>query len=141
MRQFRLSTLLLLIAIAALSIALIVLQIRSWHREAELQVRLAKAWPLYLKQQREDELTRQTMQHVQATLARLRATTATRRLAEADLRKREGAEKILQDGEVRQGQGEAQAQQDKWEAAPRNDDKHARSVRTLASRRRSEAIS
>ena len=141
MRQFRLSTLLLLIAIAALSIALIVLQIRSWRREAELQVRLAKAWPLYLKQQREDELTRQTMQHVQATLARLRATTATRRLAEADLRKREGAKRFCRMGKCGKDKAKRRHSKINGRPRPRNDDKHARSVRTLASRRRSEAIS
>jgi hypothetical protein len=57
MKRFRLSTLMLLIVIAALSVALVVQQRRAARREAELQARLAQSWPLFLKkQQLEDEM-------------------------------------------------------------------------------------
>jgi cell division protein FtsL len=42
MRRFRLGTLMLLIVIAALSIALVVLQQRAARREAELQAQMTK---------------------------------------------------------------------------------------------------
>jgi hypothetical protein len=54
MRRFRLSTLMLLIVLAALCVALVVQHDRATHRETELQARLAQSWPLFLKQQRED---------------------------------------------------------------------------------------
>ena len=58
MRRFRLSTLMLLVVIAALGVALVVQQRRSARREADLQARLAQSWPVYLKQQREEALLR-----------------------------------------------------------------------------------
>ncbi len=54
MRRFRLSTLMLLIVIAALVVAIGVQR----RREAELQARLAQSWPVYLKQKREEALLR-----------------------------------------------------------------------------------
>ncbi len=65
MRRFRLSTLMLLIVIAALSIALVVQHVRSSRREAELQARLAQSWPLFLKQQREETQLRQMVEAMQ----------------------------------------------------------------------------
>ena len=54
MRRFRLSTLLLLVVIAALGVALVMQR----RREADLQARLAQSWPVYLQQQREEALLR-----------------------------------------------------------------------------------
>ena len=51
MKRFRLSTLMLLIVIAALGTALVVQQRRAARREAELQARLAQAQPLFSKLQ------------------------------------------------------------------------------------------
>ncbi len=50
MKRFRLSTLMLLIAIAALCIGLVVQHHRAARREADLQARLALSWPLFLKE-------------------------------------------------------------------------------------------
>ena len=55
MRRIRLSTLMLLIVIAALSVALVVQQRRAARREAELQARLAQSWPLFVKMQQTEE--------------------------------------------------------------------------------------
>jgi hypothetical protein len=67
MRRFRMSTLMLLIVIAALGIALVVQQQRSARREAEFRVTLRRAllltpsprsediWQSFLKQHREHE--------------------------------------------------------------------------------------
>ncbi len=52
MRRFRMSTLMLLIAIAALSMALLVQHHRATRREAEMRARLAQSWPLFLEKQR-----------------------------------------------------------------------------------------
>ncbi len=61
MKRYRLSTLMLLIVIAALSIALVVQYRRYARREAELRARLAQAWPAFVKQQKEtDEMRRLT---------------------------------------------------------------------------------
>jgi hypothetical protein len=54
MRRFRLSTLMLLVVIAALGVALVMQR----RQEANLQARLAQSWPVYLKQQREEALLR-----------------------------------------------------------------------------------
>jgi hypothetical protein len=54
MKRLRLSTLMLLIVIAALCVALVM----QHRREAALQARLAQSWPLFLKQQREEALLR-----------------------------------------------------------------------------------
>jgi hypothetical protein len=58
MKRFRLSTLMLLIVIAALSIALMLQQHRASRREAELQGRLAQSWPLFVKRQQTEEQIR-----------------------------------------------------------------------------------
>ena len=55
MKRFRLSTLMLLIVIAALGVGLAVREHRAARREAELQARLALSWPLFLKQQKRTE--------------------------------------------------------------------------------------
>jgi hypothetical protein len=63
MRRFRLSTLMLLVVIAALCVALVGQQQRAARqhdravrREAELQARLAQSWPLFLKQQQRKDI-------------------------------------------------------------------------------------
>lgn len=55
MRRFRMSTLMLLIVIAALGIALMLEHRRASRREAELQARLAQSWPLFLKLQQTEQ--------------------------------------------------------------------------------------
>jgi hypothetical protein len=55
MKRFRLSTLMLVIVIAALCIGLMVQHERASRREAALQARLALSWPLYVKQQMQEE--------------------------------------------------------------------------------------
>jgi hypothetical protein len=45
MKRFRLSTLMLLVVIAALGVALVVQHRRAARREAELEARLAESWP------------------------------------------------------------------------------------------------
>jgi hypothetical protein len=85
MRRFRLSTLMLLIVIAALGVALVM----QHRREAELQARLAQSWPLYLKQQREAALLRQMVVGMQR---KYREELAKRSLKEAQQQEREDAE-------------------------------------------------
>jgi hypothetical protein len=58
MKRFRLSTLMLLIVIAALCVALVVQHRRSIRIEAELRARLAESWPLFLRQQVPEEQMR-----------------------------------------------------------------------------------
>ena len=55
MKRFRLSTLMLLIVIAALGVGLAVRDHRAVRREASFQARLAQSWPLFLKQQKRTE--------------------------------------------------------------------------------------
>ena len=55
MKRFRLSTLMLLIVIAALGVGLVVRERRAARVEAELRARLAQSWPLFLKQQKDAE--------------------------------------------------------------------------------------
>lgn len=88
MRRFRLGTLMLLIVIAALSLALVVQHHRSARREAELQARLAQSWPLFLKQQGEDVQMRRI---VEAMQRRHSAELAKRSVAEAREQEREDA--------------------------------------------------
>jgi hypothetical protein len=85
MRRFRLSTLMLLIVVAAQGVALVMQR----RREAELQARLAQSWPLYLKQQREDALLRQM---IKAKQRKYREELAKRSLKEAQQKEREDAE-------------------------------------------------
>ena len=54
MKRFRLSTLMLMIVVVALAAALVQRRRRAARREAKLQARLAKSWPLFLKQQNEE---------------------------------------------------------------------------------------
>jgi competence protein ComGF len=89
MKRFRLSTLLLLIVIAALSIALVVQHVQTSRREAELQARLAQSWPLFLKQQREEGLLRQTIEAMQR---KHREELAKRSPGEVQQQEREDAE-------------------------------------------------
>lgn len=89
MKRFRLSTLMLVIVIAALSIALAVQHVRTSRREAELQARLAQSWPLFLKQHREEALLRQM---VEAKQRKYREELAKRSLGEAQQQEREDAE-------------------------------------------------
>jgi colicin import membrane protein len=89
MKRFRLSTLMLLIVIAALGTALVMQQRRAARREAELQARLAQSWPLFLKQQREDTQMRLL---VEAMQKKHRAELAKRSEAEARQQEREDAE-------------------------------------------------
>jgi hypothetical protein len=65
MRRFRLSTLMLLIVIAALAIALVVEEQRAARREAELQAemaalqsRLAQSWPVVLPPRKQKAMPR-----------------------------------------------------------------------------------
>lgn len=85
MKRIRLSTLMLLLVIAGLGLALAM----SAHRESELKARLAKSWPLYLKQQREDAQLRQMVVGMQS---RYRQELAKRSLAEAQQQERIDAE-------------------------------------------------
>ena len=62
MKRFRLSTLMLLIVIVALSTALVVHHVRSSRREAELQARLAQSWPLFLQKQLVDKNYQEAVQ-------------------------------------------------------------------------------
>ncbi len=55
MKRFRLSTLMLVIAIAGLCVGVVVQRERASRREAALQARLALSWPVYLKQQAVEE--------------------------------------------------------------------------------------
>jgi hypothetical protein len=55
MKRLRLSTLMLLIVIAALSTALVVQHIRASRREAESQSRLAQSWPLFVQKKLVDK--------------------------------------------------------------------------------------
>ena len=74
MRRFRLSTLLLLIVIASLSIALAVQQRRGSRREAELQGRLALSWPVYQKQQQRNAQMKLDMDYTKKLVRRINAT-------------------------------------------------------------------
>jgi hypothetical protein len=56
MKRFRMSTLMLLVVIAALCVALLVRERRAARREAELQARVARAWPAYLREQARKEI-------------------------------------------------------------------------------------
>jgi hypothetical protein len=56
MRRFRLSTLMLLVVIAALCVGLVVEQRRAARREAELQARLAQSWPVFLKSKQQADI-------------------------------------------------------------------------------------
>jgi hypothetical protein len=85
MRRFRLSTLMLLIVIAALGVALVMQR----RREADLQARLAQSWPLYLKQQREEALLRQMVVGMQR---KYREELALRSPKEAQQQEREDEE-------------------------------------------------
>jgi competence protein ComGF len=89
MKRFRLSTLLLLIIIAAMAIALVVEHVQTSRREAELQARLAQSWPLFLKQQREDAKLRQI---IDAKQRKYREELAKRSPGEAQQQEREDAE-------------------------------------------------
>jgi hypothetical protein len=53
MRRFRLSTLMLLIVIAALSLTLVVQQRQATRREAELRAQLARFLPVVLPPQKQ----------------------------------------------------------------------------------------
>jgi hypothetical protein len=68
MKRFRLSTLMLLVVIAALGIALVVQYRRYARREAELQVRLTQAWPVFLKQQKETAEIRRLQEELLAKM-------------------------------------------------------------------------
>jgi hypothetical protein len=85
MKRFRLSTLMLLIVIAAQGVALLMQR----RREAELQTRLAQSWPLYLKQQREQSQLRLI---IEAKQRKYREELAKRSLKEAQQQEREDAE-------------------------------------------------
>jgi hypothetical protein len=80
MKRFRLSTLMLLIVIAALGGGLTVQHHRASRREAKLQARLAQSWPLFVKQQREDAQMRLQIEVMQQ---KHRAELANRSEAEA----------------------------------------------------------
>jgi len=93
MKRFRLSTLMLLIVIVALCIALVVQHDRASRYEAELQVRLAQSWPLFLKQQRDDLKMRLLVEGMQQ---RYREELAKRSEAEAQRQQRKDADMNLQ---------------------------------------------
>ncbi len=85
MRRFRLSTIMLLIAIAALGVALVVRERRAARREAKLQAemanlqaRLAQSWPVFLKHQRNTDMNLM----MKAMEQRIRAKLAERGEAE-----------------------------------------------------------
>jgi hypothetical protein len=84
MKRVRLSTLMLLIVIAALIVALAMQR----RREAELQARLAQSWPLYLKQQREEVALRRLVETMQR---KYREELAKRSPREAQQQEREDA--------------------------------------------------
>jgi hypothetical protein len=62
MKRLRLQTLMLLIVIAAQGMALVVREYRAARREAELQARLALAWPPFVKQQQVAASIREAVQ-------------------------------------------------------------------------------
>jgi hypothetical protein len=61
MKRLRLSTLMLLVVIGAQGVALVTVA----RREAQLRARLAKSWPLFLKQQREEQQIRRLVEAMQ----------------------------------------------------------------------------
>ena len=80
MKRFRLSTLMLVIAIAGLCVGVVVQHERASRREAALQARLALSWPVYLKQQAEEEAINLS---IQARKQRYLRTLAERAKADA----------------------------------------------------------
>jgi hypothetical protein len=86
MKRIRLGTLMLLVVIAGLCLTLVM----AARREADLKARLAKSWPLFLKQQREDAELRQVVVGMQS---RYRQELAKRNPAEA--RQQEGIDAEL----------------------------------------------
>jgi hypothetical protein len=89
MKRFRLSTLMLLIVIAALGITLVVQHRRAIRTEAELRARLSQSWPLFLKQQQDD---RQMRRFIEGMQQRHREELAKRSEAEAERQERDDAE-------------------------------------------------
>jgi hypothetical protein len=81
MKRFRLSTLMLVIVIAALCVGLAVQLERASRREAELQARLVLSWPLYVKQQMQEE---QIKLEIEARNQRRLQTLAKQREANAE---------------------------------------------------------
>jgi hypothetical protein len=78
MKRFRLSTLMLVIVIAALCVGLVVQHDRASRREAALQARLALSWPLYLQRQAVEEAIKleieaRTQRHLQTFAERAKA--------------------------------------------------------------------
>jgi hypothetical protein len=73
MKRFRLSTLVLLIVIAALGMDLLIQFNRAFRRDAELRARLAQPGPLFLKQQREDAELRAYIEEMQRRRRQLQA--------------------------------------------------------------------
>ena len=82
MKRFRLSTLMLLIVIAALGVALVLSQMRAARREAQLKARLVEAWPRV----REEQLEREKLQ---ALLEKMR----TKYLEDLAIRTEAGAQR------------------------------------------------
>lgn len=81
MKRFRLSTLMLVIVIAALSVALVVRERRAARHEAELQARLAQSWPLFVQQQKLADAERKMRGEIRVRLHR-RLAELNERLAE-----------------------------------------------------------
>ena len=56
MKRLRLSTLMLVVVIAALGTALVVQQRRASRREAQLRAQLAQSWPVFVKQKQYNKM-------------------------------------------------------------------------------------
>jgi hypothetical protein len=95
MKRFGLSTLMLLVVIGAQGVALVL----AARREAELQARLAKSWPLFLKQQREDQQIRSMVEAIQR---RYPQELAKKSAAEARRQEQEDAQVNRQVDELQQ---------------------------------------
>jgi competence protein ComGF len=105
MKRFRLSTLMLLIVIAALGIALV----RSTRREAELQARLTQSWPLFLKQKSEEARIRL---YIEAIQQRRHQELAKRSKAETQLEERRDADINRQIEDMQRRHSEEQAKRE-----------------------------
>jgi 50S ribosomal subunit-associated GTPase HflX len=72
MKRIRLSTLMLLVVIAAMGLTLTIQHRRAARREADLQARLAQSWPVYVTQ-------KNALEHLAKDAVRYRYTPRLRK--------------------------------------------------------------